>query len=376
VARPLGRALVTEAVIAARRGARRGCRKVLQSLGTILVFAILILIAGGWFFFRALTSPYKGFSEPKKDVEVRHGQRTSVILRHLQENGVIRDPYVPLVYMKLLRRNDSIKAGVYEFDQPLSAAEVLEKLFRGDVILRSVTVREGLDRFAVGRLFVAEHFGNDALWDKLTADPELVRDIAPDAKSLEGYLFPDTYKFNPGTPPQTIVKAMVDNFRKHFTGEFAFITTGLNVHQTVTLASIVETEAKLPQERALVASVYLNRLQKHMLLGADPTVIYALKLAGHWDGNIHKTDLQIDSPYNTYRFPNLPPGPIANPGLASLRAAAAPASTNYLYFVARHDGSHAFSSNIADHNRNVEKYQRQWYRDQRQQAADSGQQNR
>jgi len=296
---------------------------------------------------------------------VRHGQRTSIILKHLQADGVIRDPYVPLIYMKLLRRNDSIKAGVYEFDRPLSAAQVLEKLFSGDVILRSVTVREGLDRFAVARLFVEERFGTAQQWDKLTADPELVRDIAPDAKSLEGYLFPDTYKFNPGTPPQTIVKAMVENFRKHFTGEMAFITTGLDVHETVTLASIVETEARLPNERPLVASVYLNRLRRRMLLGADPTVIYAIKLAGRWDGNIHKADLQIDSPYNTYRFPGLPPGPIANPGLASLRAAAAPASTNYLYFVAKHDGSHAFSSNIADHNRNVEIYQRQWYRDRK-----------
>jgi UPF0755 protein len=335
----------------------------MQSLGTILLFAILILIAGGWFFFRALTSPYKGFTEPKKDVEIRHGLRTSIILRHLQEQGIIRDPYVPLIYMKLLRRNDSIKAGVYEFDGPISAAEVLEKLFKGDVILRSVTVREGLDRFAVGRLFVAERFGTAQQWDKLTADPDLVRDIAPEAKSLEGYLFPDTYKFNPGTPPPVIVKEMVANFRKHFTGEMAYITTGLDVHKTVTLASIVETEAKLPNERALVASVYLNRLQRHMLLGADPTVIYAIKLAGRWDGNIHKADLQIDSAYNTYRFPGLPPGPIANPGLAALRAAAAPASTNYLYFVAKHDGSHAFSSNIAEHNRNVEIYQRQWYRD-------------
>ena len=296
---------------------------------------------------------------------MRHGQRTSIILKHLQADGVIRDPYVPLIYMKLLRRNDSIKAGVYEFDRPLSAAQVLEKLFSGDVILRSVTVREGLDRFAVARLFVEERFGTAQQWDKLTADPELVRDIAPDAKSLEGYLFPDTYKFNPGTPPQTIVKAMVENFRKHFTGEMAFITTGLDVHETVTLASIVETEARLPNERPLVASVYLNRLRRRMLLGADPTVIYAIKLAGRWDGNIHKADLQIDSPYNTYRFPGLPPGPIANPGLASLRAAAAPASTNYLYFVAKHDGSHAFSSNIADHNRNVEIYQRQWYRDRK-----------
>jgi len=335
----------------------------MQSLGTILLFAILILIAGGWFFFRALTSPYKGFTEPKKDVEIRHGLRTSIILRHLQEQGIIRDPYVPLIYMKLLRRNDSIKAGVYEFDGAISAAEVLEKLFKGDVILRSVTVREGLDRFAVGRLFIAERFGTAQQWDKLTADPELVRDIAPEAKSLEGYLFPDTYKFNPGTPPPVIVKEMVANFRKHFTGEMAYITTGLDVHKTVTLASIVETEAKLPNERALVASVYLNRLQRHMLLGADPTVIYAIKLAGRWDGNIHKADLQIDSAYNTYRFPGLPPGPIANPGLAALRAAAAPASTNYLYFVAKHDGSHAFSSNIAEHNRNVEIYQRQWYRD-------------
>ena len=344
----------------------------LQSLGTILIFAILILIAAGWFFFRALTSPYKGFTEPKKDVEVRHGQRTSIILRHLQEDGVLRDPYVPLIYMKLLRRNDSIKAGVYEFDRPLSAAQVLEKLFRGDVILRSVTVREGLDRFAVARLFVDEHFGSAQQWDKLTADPELVRDIAPDAKSLEGYLFPDTYKFNPGTPPQTIVKAMVENFRKHFTGEMAFITTDLDVHKTVTLASIVETEARLPNERPLVASVYLNRLRRHMLLGADPTVIYAIKLAGRWDGNIHKADLQIDSPYNTYRFPGLPPGPIANPGLASLRAAAAPASTNYLYFVAKHDGTHAFATNIADHDRNVQIWQVQWYRDQR--AAQAAQQ--
>jgi UPF0755 protein len=143
----------------------------------------------------------------------------------------------------------------------------------------------------------------------------------------------------------------------------AFIGTGLSLHQTVALASIVETEARLPQERPVVASVYLNRIHRDMLLGADPTVIYALKLANRWDGNIHKADLQIDSPYNTYRFRGLPPGPIANPGLASLRAAAAPATTNFLYFVAKHDGSHAFSTNIEEHNRNVQVYQVQWYRD-------------
>ena len=299
---------------------------------------------------------------------MRKGQRTSSILRQLEAAGIVRDEYVPLIYMKLARSGDSLKAGLYEFDRPMSPVEVIEKLVRGDVVLKTITIREGLDRFTVGRLFVAEGFGRQADWNKLTADPELIRDIAPAAQSLEGYLFPDTYKFNPGTAPRAIVQAMVQNFRKNFGSEMGYITTGLDLHQTVTLASIVESEARLPQERPLVASVYLNRLRKHMLLGADPTVIYALKLAGRWNGNIRKDDLQIDSKYNTYRVPGLPPGPIANPGLASLKAAAAPASTEFLYFVARHDGSHAFSTNIAEHNRNVELYQRQWYRDQRQAA--------
>ncbi len=319
---------------------------------------MLIVIAGGYVYWRALTSPYKGFAGPKKDVEVRKGLRTASILRHLQEQGIVRDPYVPLIYMKLIRRGDSVKAGVYEFTNPISAADVVDKLIRGDVVLKSVTIREGLDRFAIGRLFAAEGLGRVREWDTATRDPELVRDIAPQATSLEGYLFPDTYKFNPGTPARTIVAAMVQNFRKHFAGEMAYITTGLNLHQTVTLASIVETEARLPQERPMVASVYLNRYRKHMLLGADPTVIYALKLAGRWEGNIRKADLQIESPYNTYRVPGLPPGPIANPGVASLHAAAAPASTNYLYFVARNDGSHAFATTLEEHNHNVDIYQR------------------
>ena len=283
---------------------------------------------------------------------------TSAIIRQLQAAGVVRDEYVPLIYVKLLRNRDSLKAGVYEFDRPLSPVDVIDKMIRGEVVFKSVTVREGLDRFTIAKLFAAEGLGNEKEWNKLTADPELVRDIAPEADSLEGYLFPDTYKFSPGTKPSVIIPQMVQNFRKNFGEEMGYITTGLNVHQTVTLASIVETEARLPNERPVVASVYLNRIRRRMLLGADPTVIYAIKLAGRWDGNIRKPDLQIDSPYNTYRFPGLPPGPVANPGLASLRAAAAPATTGYLYFVARNDGSHAFSTNIDEHNRNVNQYQR------------------
>lgn len=334
-----------------------------------MVFGVLLAAGGGWFFWRAVQSPYRGYTEDRKRVEVRKGMSTASILRQLQTAGVLRDEYVPLIYMKLLRGRDSVKAGVYEFREPMSPVAIVDKLVRGDVIFNSVTIREGLDRFAIAKIFAAEGYGSESEWKKATDDPELIRDLAPEASSLEGYLFPDTYKFDPGTPVATIVQMMVQNFRKNFTGEMAYITTGLGLHQTVTLASIVETEARLPEERPLVASVYLNRYRKRMLLGADPTVIYAMKLAGKWNGNIRKTDLQMESPYNTYRTPGLPPGPIANPGLASLRAAAAPVASGYFYFVAKQDGSHAFSMNLDEHNRNVEKYQRQFYRDRRRAAA-------
>ena len=343
----------------------------MRSLMTVAVFAVLLAIGAGWFFWRAVGTPYKGYSEPKKRVEIRRGLRTSAILQQLQKEGVLRDEWIPLVYMKLVRGGDSLKAGVYQFDKPLSAVEVIDKLARGEVILASITIREGLDRFAIGKLFSAEGFGTEEEWRKITGEADLIRDIAPEADSLEGYLFPDTYKFDPGTPVATIVKAMVANFRKHWGNEIALITSGLNPHETVTLASIVETEARLPQERPIVASVYVNRVRKRMLLGADPTVIYAMKLAGKWNGNIRKADLQLASPYNTYKTPGLPPGPIANPGLASLRAAAAPATTPYLYFVARNDGSHVFATNVQEHNANVERWQRQFFRDKRAKAAQS-----
>src|SRR6202008_2852481 len=198
-------------------------------------------------------------------------------------HGVLRDEWIPLVYLKLLRGRDSLKAGVYEFDKPLSPVEVIDKLVSGDVVLKTITVREGLDRFAVARLFVDEGLGTERAWDTATRDIDLIRDIAPDAQSLEGYLFPDTYKFDPGTPASTIVRQMVANFRKHWGNEIALITTNLDAHQTVTLASIVETEAQLPQERPVVASVYINRVRRRMLLGADPPAVYALTLPSRSD---------------------------------------------------------------------------------------------
>lgn len=299
-------------------------------------------------------------------MEIRRGWNSSTILAALRKNGVLRDDFVPLLYLKTLRRGSSLKAGVYEFSRPLSPVDVLDKLIRADVILKTITIREGLDRFAIAELMSKEGFGKRAEWLKLTADPELIRDIDPRAESLEGYLFPDTYKLTPGTPAASVVAMMVQDFRKNWGEELAFISSGLDVHDTVTLASIVETEAQRPEERPLVASVYLNRTRRNMPLQADPTVIYAMKLAGRWNGNIRKADLQADSPYNTYRVRGFPPGPIANPGLASLRAAAAPASTTFLYFVSKNDGSHVFANSLDEHNRNVLVHQKRFFRDQAQ----------
>jgi len=308
--------------------------------------------------------PFKGYSAPAVRVEIKRGWNSSTILAALRKSGVLRDDFVPLLYMKTLRRGSSLKAGVYEFNRPLSPVEVLDKVIRADVTQKTITIREGLDRFAIAELMAREGFGTRADWLKLTADPELIKDIDPRADSLEGYLFPDTYKLTPGSSAATVVSLMIQNFRKSFGEELAFIGSGLDVHDTVTLASIVETEAQRPEERPIVASVYLNRTRRNMPLQADPTVIYAMKLAGTWNGNIRKTDLQAQSPYNTYTVRGFPPGAIANPGLASLRAAAAPASTSFIYFVSKNDGSHVFANSLDEHNRNVMIHQKRFFRDQ------------
>ncbi|MEO8216453.1 MAG: endolytic transglycosylase MltG [Acidobacteriota bacterium] len=335
----------------------------------MVIFGTLFAVAGGLFLNRALNAQYQNYKAPLQ-VAIKHGWNSGEVLRHLRQAGVLRDDFVPLIYLKTARRGDSLKAGVYRFDVPLSPIAVIDKLVRGDVVMKTVTIREGLDRFQIATIIREEGFGTAAQWEKAMHKVELIRDLDPDADSLEGYLFPETYTLSPGTSPDAIVATMVSMFRKQFGGELAFINTGLSFHDTVTLASIVETEAQLPADRPMIASVYLNRIRRHMPLQADPTVVYALKLAGRWDGNIRRVDLQIESPYNTYRTRGFPPGPIANAGLASLKAAAAPASTDFLYFVSRNDGSHVFSRNLAEHNRNVEIFQRQFWRQKR--AASDG----
>lgn len=334
-------------------------------LVTIVVAFAIFAGAGIVFSWKAMTTPYKGFDGLSKRVEIRKGATSSEILRLLERQGILRDSFVPIVYVKSLRRDAVLKAGVYDFVGEKTPLEVIALLERGEIVLKQVTVREGLDRWSVADIMVENGFGSREDWIAATGNVALIADLAPDAESLEGYLFPDTYRFSPDLTPSAIVEIMVRNFRTQFGDELAYINTGLDVHQTVTLASIVETEAQIDAERPTIASVYLNRIRKGMLLQADPTVIFAMKLAGTWNGNIRKDDLRMESPYNTYVTPGLPPGPIASPGLASLQAAAAPATTDLFYFVSKNDGSHVFSRTLAEHNRAVQTWQREYWRNRR-----------
>ncbi len=237
----------------------------------------------------------------------------------------------------------------------LAAANVV-----GDPLLARLTLRETAEHLA------SEGFGELDAFLAAMSSPGLIADLDPEAESLEGYLFPDTYAFPRGTGEADIVDAMVRNFRRRVEDHLdAAAGHGLDPRGLVTLASIVEKEAGAIEERPLVSAVFHNRLERGIGLYADPTIIYALKMAGTWDGNLRRRDLELDSPYNTYVHPGLPPGPICSPGEHSLRAAARPADVPYLYFVSRNDGTHVFAETLAEHNRNVARWQVRYWRERR-----------
>jgi UPF0755 protein len=249
----------------------------------------------------------------------------------------------------------------------MSPIEVIDKIARGDVFVISVTFPEGLSIGDMSKIFEAHGLGTAAAFVAATKDVSAIADIDPAARDLEGYLFPETYALPRKADAGKLVHQMVAGFLHVLTPELrdAARSRHVSVRELVTLASIVEKETAKADERPIVAAVYTNRLRIGMPLQCDPTVIYALARAHRYDGNIHKTDLSIDSPYNTYRYPGLPPGPIASPGRAALEAAAHPADVDFLYFVSRNDGSHVFAKTLDEHNRNVQKYQVQYFRDLR-----------
>jgi peptidoglycan lytic transglycosylase G len=337
----------------------------------VVIFVIVFILLGGavaaYVAYGRLNRPFRGYSESEAFVEIPGGAGSRAIGDRLIAAGIVRDR---LTYRVALWRSGHarrLKAGEYRFDGEMTPLEVVDKIARGDVFLLNLTFREGLTITEMAQIFETNGFGPAKSFVAAAGDGSLIQNVDPSARDLEGYLFPDTYALPRGADASRVVRAMVDRFQQVLTPEIrkAAEARGLTVRQLVTLASIVEKETAKPEERPLVAAVYSNRLKIGMGLQCDPTVIYALQRAGRYDGNLRRDDLQFDSPYNTYRYPGLPPGPIAAPGKGSLEAAAAPADVDFVYFVSRNDGSHEFARTLEEHNRNVQKYQIQYFRDKR-----------
>jgi UPF0755 protein len=283
---------------------------------------------------------------------IKAGAGRGDIARQLQQAGVVRSA-AGFELWSLLHPGASLKAGVYRFAGGESVPSVYRTLSRGRFYTLAVVIPEGYNRFDIARELERLHLATAAGFLAATTDPASIRDLDPAAVSLEGYLFPATYRIMPTTPVTEIVRRMTRRFRQEVERDHPAPGT---LHQWVTLASLVEKETAVASERALIAGVFTNRLQRGLPLQCDPTVIYAALLAHDYTGSLHRVDLDRASPYNTYRQPGLPPGPIANPGRAALEAAAHPAHTDYLYFVSNGAGAHRFARTLSEQQRNVALY--------------------
>ena len=317
----------------------------------IALFLIAILAVAGWLawaLWTPVTPPAQTF------VMLRPGYTQRRIAAELQSAGVIHSTYAFVIWHRL-HHERSLKAGEYLFDKTANSIDVHERISAGDIYIRTVVVPEGYTMFDIAH--AVEQAGLGPSQDFLNvamSETALIADLAPEAKSLEGYLFPSTYEFTRTQSMHTIAAAMV----KHFREVAQEIGLNADVQKNVTMASIIEKETAVNEERPLVASVYYNRLTRGMPLQADPTVIYAELLQGTYTGALHHEDMQFDSPYNTYRHAGLPPGPIGNPGKSSLEAALHPATTDYYYFVSDGSGHHRFANSLEEHNRNVTSYRK------------------
>lgn len=325
----------------------------------LFFLAVLAFGLGGAYLAYRLSQPYRGFSDPVF-VEFPRGTSSGAMAATLAEKGVIRDRWLFLAARALRRAN--LQAGEYKFEKPASALDVYSRIARGDIFYMELLIPEGYNIFdiagAIDKLGTKERLPalNPAAFLAVARDPSPIRDLDPSAKSLEGYLFPNKYRIYRLTTAQQLCRQMTAEFRV----QWKALNARANVHDTVTLASLVEREARLPEERPQVAAVFANRLRIGMRLDCDPTTVYAALLEDRYRGVIHRSDLDSANPYNTYQHAGLPPGPIANPGLRSIKAALAPADSKYLYFVARADGSggHRFSASLEQHEAAVAQYER------------------
>jgi UPF0755 protein len=347
------------------------CEFPMRKLALLFIFVFVFIVGGavfaGTIAWVRMTEPYRGYSEPELFVEIPQGAGSAEIGRALVDGGIVKDTWTFRAALYWTGRSRALKAGEYRFDRPLTAVDVVERLARGDVYVRRLTFPEGLTIVEMSKLYESHGFGRAREFAEAARDVSLVADLDPSARDLEGYLYPETYGVARGTDASKLIAMMVARFRSVFDASLVQRAKAQDrsVRDVVTLASLVEKETSRAEERPIVAAVYRNRAKIGMAMQADPTVIYALEKAGRWNGNIRRDDLAFDSPYNTYKYPGLPPGPIASPGKPSLEAALQPADAPYLYFVSRNDGTHVFAKTLEEHNRNVQRFQVAYFRQQR-----------
>jgi len=323
----------------------------LRKFLTLVLLAVLAV--GGWLAW-ALMTPVT--PEGQKFVMLRPGYSTRRIAAELEAAGVIRSRLGFILWHRI-HRKQSLKAGEYLFDKTARTLDVYNRLVRGDIYVHTVVIPEGFTMFDIAQAVQDAGLGSSREFLAVAqSNTELISDLAPDAKTLEGYLFPNTYEFTRTQSMKDIAAAMVKQFRQ-VAEQIGLNASGQNayVQKTVTMASIIEKETAVPEERSVVASVYYNRLARNIALQADPSVIYAELLNGNYAGALHHSDMQFQSAYNTYTHSGLPPGPIGNPGRNSLEAALHPAQTDYYYFVSDGNGHHRFSRSLEEHNQNVAK---------------------
>jgi UPF0755 protein len=329
-------------------------------LAVLFLLLAAAAIAGYVYFQQQLNIPHASATAGQV-FEIPPGIGVRRVIKLLHERDVIRNDNLALAYIAISGNRRGLKAGEYRFDKPMTIPEVIGKLARGEIYFHRFTVPEGLTVAEIGKVWEAQGFGKAAEFAQAASDAgSLVQDLEGNGKpSLEGYLFPETYSFPSRITARKAIETMVGRFRSvidQLEKKNPSENWPLTVRETLILASLVEEEARVDEERELIASVFINRIKKNALLQCDPTVVYALERANKYRGSLLSADLQFDSPYNTYRYPGLPPGPISNPGRRSLEAAAKPASTAYYFFVRTTEGRHTFSETFAAHNRAVAAY--------------------
>jgi UPF0755 protein len=323
-------------------------------------FVIACLAAAGIWLRSELETSYYQNQAPEAFIDIHRGAKTSEVADLLVRSGILRKQLPFKLYLRFANPGRHIQAGEYRFSQASTPKQIALRLVRGDVYFRAITIPEGLTAEETIELVAKNGLGNRAEMEQALLKTDWIRDMDPAASNLEGYLFPETYHFKRKVDSETIIKTMVQQFRIKLakTLEAYPLRTGCSISQIVILASMIEKEVKKSEEGPLVASVLINRLDRKMPLDCDATIIYAMKLAGIYEGRLRKANMGIASPYNSYLHLNLPPGPICNPGVSSLRAALNPARTDYLYYVSRNDGTHQFSKDYNSHLRAVDRFQR------------------